>query len=78
MLAWPTSQMGSRFATAPATAPNTLGLPPTTRDVLLQRASAGDCARAIALQDEALVIAHELGMRPLIERALARQQTLNT
>jgi DNA-binding SARP family transcriptional activator len=45
-------------------------------DVLLQRAGAGDYARAIALQDEAVGIARELGMRPLIERVLARQDLL--
>jgi tetratricopeptide (TPR) repeat protein len=47
-------------------------------DVLLQRPSADDYARAIALQDEALGIAREFGMRPLVERVLARQQILNT
>ncbi len=46
-------------------------------DVLLQRANADDHARAIALHDEALEIAHELGMRPLIERVLARREIMN-
>jgi hypothetical protein len=33
-------------------------------------------ARAVALQDEALGIARELGMRPLMERVLARREIL--
>jgi DNA-binding SARP family transcriptional activator len=42
-------------------------------DLLLRRAGTGDRARAAALQEEALGIARELGMRPLIERVLARR-----
>ena len=45
-------------------------------DALLQRAGPGDRARAVALQDEALGIARELGMRPLMERVLARREML--
>jgi hypothetical protein len=45
-------------------------------DALLQRAGPGDRARAVALQDEALGIARELGMRPLMERVLARREIL--
>ena len=53
-------------------------------DVLLQRASAGsartesgeDRAKAMSLLDEALAIANDLGMRPLIERVLSRREIL--
>ena len=43
-------------------------------DALLRRAATDDEARAIALQDEALEIARELGMRSLVERVLARRE----
>ena len=54
-------------------------------DVLLQRASTGsartesetDRRKAMSLLDEALAIANELGMRPLIERVLSRREILN-
>ena len=46
-------------------------------DVLLRRAGADDDTKAIALQDEALEIARELGMRTLMERVLARREILN-
>ena len=36
----------------------------------------GDHAKAIELQDEALTITRELGMRPLTERILARREIL--
>ena len=36
----------------------------------------GDHAHAIALQNEALTIGRELGMRPLVERVLARREML--
>ena len=36
----------------------------------------GDRERAIELQDEALAITQELGMRPLTERILARREIL--
>ena len=47
-------------------------------EVLLQRAGADDHARAIALQDEALAIARELGMHPLIDRVLAGRRAPKT
>ncbi|MCH8817163.1 MAG: hypothetical protein IIC92_05475, partial [Chloroflexi bacterium] len=40
------------------------------------QAQEGDRERAIELQDEALVITQELGMRPLTERILARREIL--
>ena len=52
-------------------------------DALLQRASADsakagtdDRAKAMSLLDESLSIARELGMRPLMERVLARREIL--
>jgi hypothetical protein len=44
--------------------------------ILLERNADGDHARAIALQNEALTIGRELGMRPLVERVLARREML--
>jgi ATP/maltotriose-dependent transcriptional regulator MalT len=44
-------------------------------DALLERAGADDRARAVALQDEALGIARELGMNPLVERLRAHRKT---
>ena len=49
----------------------TSGSPVTT--LLLGSADPADHARAIALGNEALVIGREFGMRPLIERVLARR-----
>ena len=43
-------------------------------DLLLQRADEGDAEKAAWLLDEALSIAGELGMKPLMERALNSQQ----
>ncbi len=37
---------------------------------------AGDRKKAIALQDEALVITREMGMKPLTERILKRREIL--
>ena len=45
-------------------------------DMLLARDGPGDRERAIELQDEALAITQELGMRPLTERVLARREIL--
>ena len=45
-------------------------------DVLLRRAVADDQAEAVALQDEALAVARDLGMRPLTERVLAHRKLL--
>jgi tetratricopeptide (TPR) repeat protein len=44
--------------------------------MLLERNADGDHARAISLQNEALAIGRELGMRPLVERVLARREML--
>jgi hypothetical protein len=41
-------------------------------DALLQRGGTADRTRAVALQTEALAIARELGMRPLVERVTSR------
>ena len=43
-------------------------------DALLTHTGTGGRTRAYALQDEALEIARELGMRPLVERVLARRE----
>jgi tetratricopeptide (TPR) repeat protein len=45
-------------------------------EMLLDRDEPGDREKAIELQDEALVITQELGMRPLTERILARREIL--
>jgi tetratricopeptide (TPR) repeat protein len=45
-------------------------------DAVLVSGVADDRARAVALQDEALEIARALGMRPLVERVLARRELL--
>ena len=45
-------------------------------EVLLDRDQPADREKAIALQDEALAITRELGMRPLTERILARREIL--
>jgi DNA-binding SARP family transcriptional activator len=45
-------------------------------EALLARGDPNDLGKVIALQDEALRIAHELGMRPLIDHVLARQDLL--
>ena len=45
-------------------------------DALLGHAGAGDRERAFALQDEALTIGRELGMRPLADRVLVRREIL--
>ena len=41
---------------------------------LLQRGKPGDHLRAVALTDQALTISTELGMRPLVDRAIALQE----
>ena len=46
-------------------------------DTLLQRGGEGDKAKAIAMLEESLAISRELGMRPLMERALSRREMLN-
>ena len=45
-------------------------------EVLLNRDEPGDREKANALQDEALSITREMGMRPLTERILARWEIL--
>jgi tetratricopeptide (TPR) repeat protein len=45
-------------------------------EMLLDRDEPGDREKAIELQDEALAITQELGMRPLTERILARREVL--
>ena len=44
--------------------------------VLLERDAPGDRERATEHQDEAIAIAQELGMRPLLERLLAQREML--
>ncbi len=40
--------------------------------------STGDWEMAVAMLDEALAISTELGMRPLMERVLSRQEILKS
>ncbi len=42
----------------------------------LDRDEPGDREKAIELQDEAIAIAQELGMKPLLERVLAKREIL--
>ena len=43
-------------------------------DTLLQRNEPGDREKAMPLLDQSLAISSELGMRPLMERVLSRQE----
>ncbi|MCH8224134.1 MAG: hypothetical protein IH868_12065 [Chloroflexi bacterium] len=45
-------------------------------EVLLQRDNPGDREKATELQDEAIAIAEELGMKPVLERVLAQREIL--
>ncbi len=45
-------------------------------EMLLDRSAPGDREKAIELQDEAIAIATELGMKPLLERVLAKREIL--
>ena len=45
-------------------------------EMLLDRNEPGDREKAIELQDEAISIATELGMKPLLERVLAKREIL--
>ena len=45
-------------------------------DMLLERDAEGDREKAVALLDESLAVSSDLGMRPLIERVLARKMSL--
>ena len=47
-------------------------------DLLSERSNDGDRTQASSLLDESLAISTELGMRPLMERVLARQASLGT
>ena len=47
-------------------------------DSLLQRNDPGDREKAMSLLDESLGISTEMGMRPLLERVLSRQEPLRT
>ncbi|MCH8223014.1 MAG: protein kinase [Chloroflexi bacterium] len=44
--------------------------------MLLERGNSGDRDKASELQDEAIAIAQELGMKPLLERVLAQREIL--
>ena len=44
--------------------------------MLLTRSAPGDKEKAVELQDEAISIATELGMQPLLERVLAQREIL--
>ena len=44
--------------------------------MLLERDAEGDRTKAVSLLDESLTISSELGMRPLMERVLARREIL--
>ena len=45
-------------------------------DTMLQRNNPGDREKAMSLLDESLAISSELGMRPLMERVISRQDGL--
>ncbi|MCI0904348.1 MAG: hypothetical protein J4N75_12685, partial [Chloroflexi bacterium] len=45
-------------------------------DLLMQRNHENDHSKATSLLDESLAISEELGMRPLVERVLSRQENL--
>ncbi len=45
-------------------------------DMLLERNSESDRAKAMSLLDESLAISSQLGMRPLMERVLSRREIL--
>ena len=45
-------------------------------EMLLERNAPGDREKATELQDEAIAIAQELGMKPLLERVLAQREIL--
>ena len=44
--------------------------------MLVEGDQPGDCEKAAELQDEAIAIAQELGMKPLLERVLAQREML--
>ncbi|MCH8223271.1 MAG: hypothetical protein IH868_07670 [Chloroflexi bacterium] len=45
-------------------------------ELLIERDADGDAGRVTELQDEAIAIAQDLGMRPLLERVLAQREIL--
>ena len=45
-------------------------------EILIERNAPGDRDKATELQDEAISIAQELGMKPLLERVLAQREIL--
>ena len=45
-------------------------------EMLLDRSDPGDREKATELQDEAIAIATELGMKPLLERVLSQREIL--
>jgi hypothetical protein len=47
-------------------------------DTLLERDGDGDRAKATSLIVDSLAISSELGMRPLMERAISRREILKT
>ena len=49
---------------------------PDYAEMLLNRNEPGDREKAVELQDEAIAIAQELGMKPLLERVLAQREIL--
>ncbi len=45
-------------------------------ELLIERNASSDAGRATELQDEAITIATDLGMKPLLERVLAQREIL--
>ena len=45
-------------------------------ELLIERDAGGDAGRVTELQDEAIAITQELGMKPLLERVLAQREIL--
>ena len=45
-------------------------------EMLVERCGPGDATQATELQDEAIAIAQDLGMKPLLERVLAQREIL--
>ena len=53
-----------------------LGFDAENAEMLLDGEPHGDREKATALQDEAIAIAQEIGMKPLLERVLAQREIL--
>ena len=60
----------------PGYRPSIAGLVADYAEVLIDRDAPGDREKATDLQDEAIAIAHELGMQPLLVRVLAQREIL--